>query len=516
MADKGAGNPLARALNMSPESMKQIKNSKFLQDLVFLGVTSLFTMWSMVFMLKRLDPSRQRSKQQIARKKEIQQRLGRAIDTDQYEDVIACDVVNPHQIKVTFDKIGGLGSIKEALYENIILPLTRPDLFSRSSLLSPVKGCLLYGPPGTGKTMLAKAIAKESGAFFINVKISQLQSKWFGDAQKLVTAVFTLAWKLQPCIIFIDEIDAFLGTRKSQEHEAVTTMKTEFLSLWDGFSTDEMAQVTVLAATNRPYEVDEAVLRRLPKQFEVGLPDIEQRKSILGVLLRKERVESKLKPPSGPGIHEVAALTEGYSGSDLQELCKAAAFQPLRELLRDEKSRMTIETGSFSRLLKTKDDGKKGASAGKTSGGARTPTSSSSGKSTPDVVPTPRALRTKDFVDVLREQRPSTEAAFAYENRVAMQRSMTTGSMPTAAMGAAAQQNAAAMAAMAGSGNSAEEAAFQILIQQLAKRFAPGGDLHGALEAVSPPVSPYRPRPGGDNKGGSGSKGSGPGADSLE
>ena len=122
MADKG--NPLARALNMSPESMKQIKNSKFLQDLVFLGVTSLFTMWSMVFMLKRLDPSRQRSKQQIARKKEIQQRLGRAIDTDQYEDVIACDVVNPHQIKVTFDKIGGLGSIKEALYENIILPLT--------------------------------------------------------------------------------------------------------------------------------------------------------------------------------------------------------------------------------------------------------------------------------------------------------------------------------------------------------------------------------------------------------
>lgn len=504
---------------------EKVAKSKFLQDLVFLGVTSVLTMWSMTFMLKRLDPSRQRTKQQIQRKKEIQARLGRAIDTDQYEDVIACDVVNPASINVTFEKIGGLANIKESLYENIILPLTRPDLFSRSSLLSPVKGCLLYGPPGTGKTMLAKAIAKESGAFFINVKISQLQSKWFGDAQKLVTAVFTLAWKLQPCIIFIDEIDAFLGTRKSQEHEAVTTMKTEFLSLWDGFSTDNTAQVTVLAATNRPYEVDEAVLRRLPKQFEVGLPDLEQRKSILGVLLRKERVEQKLKPPNGPGVHEVASLTDGYSGSDLQELCKAAAFQPLRELLRDEKSRTTIESGSFSRLLKAKEGGK--ASGGSAKKQKPTEASSSNGEE----MPKPRALRTQDFVDVLREQRPSTEAAFAYERSVSMQRTAATGvpRVPSGSSMAAAQQQAAAMAAMAAmggggaasaaAGQSAEEAAFNLLITQLAKRFAPGGDLHGALGVesplASPPSSPNRTRGAAAAGGRDPAKRRG-GADSLE
>lgn len=101
------------------------------------------------------------------------------------QDVIACDVINPDHIDVEFNSIGGLETIKQALYELVILPLKRPDLFSHGKLLGPQKGVLLYGPPGTGKTMLAKAIARESGAVFINVRISNLMSKWFGDAQKL-------------------------------------------------------------------------------------------------------------------------------------------------------------------------------------------------------------------------------------------------------------------------------------------------------------------------------------------
>jgi ATPase family AAA domain-containing protein 1 len=99
--------------------------------------------------------------------------------------VIACDVVNPDDIDVEFDLIGGLDQVKESLFELVILPLRRPEIFSNGRLLTPQKGVLLYGPPGTGKTMLAKAIAKESGAVFINVRISNLMSKWFGDAQKL-------------------------------------------------------------------------------------------------------------------------------------------------------------------------------------------------------------------------------------------------------------------------------------------------------------------------------------------
>ena len=111
--------------------------------------------------------------------------------TNQYEDIIAGDVANPHEISTTFDAIGGLGETKRALQE-IILPLLRPELFASGNLLKPVKGCMLYGPPGTGKTLLAKALAKECQACFINVRTSTLQSKWFGDANKLVAAVFSL------------------------------------------------------------------------------------------------------------------------------------------------------------------------------------------------------------------------------------------------------------------------------------------------------------------------------------
>ncbi|KAI3924859.1 hypothetical protein MKW98_031110, partial [Papaver atlanticum] len=106
------------------------------------------------------------------------------------------------------------------------------------ALLSLQKGVLLYSPPGTGKTILAKAIAKESGAVFINVSVSNLMRKWFGDAQKLVAAVFTLVHKLQPAIIFIDEVDGFLEQRRATDHEALTNMKTKFMALWDGFTTD--------------------------------------------------------------------------------------------------------------------------------------------------------------------------------------------------------------------------------------------------------------------------------------
>jgi SpoVK/Ycf46/Vps4 family AAA+-type ATPase len=196
--------------------------------------------------------------------------------------MIACDVINPQDIDVTFDSIGGLDAVKQDLKELVILPLQRPDLFAHGKLLRPQKGVLLFGPPGTGKTLLAKAIAKESSAVFINVKTSTLMSKWFGDAQKLgmtsissiscisvnvqvlnfmnicvycdpllynaelltlsfsfaVTAVFTLADKLQPAIIFVDEVDRFLCQRRVAEHEALTNMKTEFMALWDGFTTD--------------------------------------------------------------------------------------------------------------------------------------------------------------------------------------------------------------------------------------------------------------------------------------
>jgi len=185
--------------------------------------------------------------------------------------------------------------------------------------------------------MLAKAIAKESGAVFINVRVSNLMSKWFGDAQKLVAAVFTLAYKLQPAIIFIDEVDSFLGQRRTTDHEAMTNMKTEFMSLWDGFTTDQNARVMVLAATNRPSELDEAILRRFPQAFEIGMPDRSERAKILKVILKGERIEGDVY------YEHIACLCEGFTGSDIFELCKQAAYFPVRELIDDEKNGKTTQ-----------------------------------------------------------------------------------------------------------------------------------------------------------------------------
>ncbi|KAK1326362.1 Katanin p60 ATPase-containing subunit A1 [Acorus calamus] len=305
---------------------------KLVQELVLYAASAVLSCLVLVVGLRQLDPNRAASKKALQHKKEIAKRLNRPlVNTTPYEDVIACDVINPDHIDVEFDSIGGLEKVKDELYELVILPLKRPDLFSYGKLLSPQKGVLLYGPPGTGKTMLAKAIAKESGAVFINVKMSNLMSKWFGDAQKLVAAVFSLAYKLQPAIIFIDEVDSFLGQRRSTDHEAMANMKTEFMALWDGFTTDQNARVMVLAATNRPSELDEAILRRLPQAFEIGMPDRSEREKILKVILKGERVIE------GINYSYIARLCEGYTGSDLLEICKKAAYFPLRDLLEDEK-----------------------------------------------------------------------------------------------------------------------------------------------------------------------------------
>ncbi|GMY37710.1 ATPase family AAA domain-containing protein 1-A, partial [Fagus crenata] len=147
-----------------------------------------------------------------------------------------------------------------------------------------------------------------------------------------VTAVFSLAYKLQPAIIFINEVDSFLGQRRNTDHEALTKMKTEFMALWDGFTTDQNARVMVLAATNRPSELDEAILRRIPQVFEIGIPDRKEKAKILKVILKGERVEKNID------YDRIAGLCEGYTGSDLLELCKKAAYFTIRDLLDEEKN----------------------------------------------------------------------------------------------------------------------------------------------------------------------------------
>eukprot|EP00850_Spirogloea_muscicola_P008947 SM000049S16718 [mRNA] locus=s49:239735:241960:- [translate_table: standard] len=244
---------------------------------------------------------------------------------------------------VRWDSIKGLEAAKQLLQEAVVMPTKYPRYFQ--GLLAPWKGILLYGPPGTGKTMLAKAVASECGTTFFNISASSIVSKWRGelsscpalaarrDSEKLVRALFELARHHAPSTVFLDELDALASHRgggPAGEHEASRRLKTELLVQMDGLnqSTD---LVFVLAASNLPWELDAAMLRRLEKRILVPLPSPEARLAILTELLPPGQWE--LAADDGPPYEELVTRTAGLSGSDLRLVCKEAAMAPLRRLI---------------------------------------------------------------------------------------------------------------------------------------------------------------------------------------
>lgn len=234
--------------------------------------------------------------------------------------------VNPKLMIIGFEfKQSAISQLaKQALQEMVILPAMRPELFT--GLRSPAKGLLLFGPPGNGKTLLARAVATECSATFFNISAASLTSKYVGEGEKLVRALFAVARELQPSIIFIDEIDSLLSKRTASEHEASRRLKTEFLIEFDGLPSNlEQERIVVLAATNRPQELDDAALRRFPKRIYVALPDSKTREVLLARLLAKQG-----SPLDGEATRRLALCTDGYSGSDLTALAKDAALEPIR------------------------------------------------------------------------------------------------------------------------------------------------------------------------------------------
>ncbi|KAL6971985.1 hypothetical protein U1Q18_031668 [Sarracenia purpurea var. burkii] len=245
---------------------------------------------------------------------------------NEFEKRIRPEVIPANEIGVTFADIGALDETKESLQELVMLPLRRPDLFK--------------------------------GASFINVSMSTITSKWFGEDEKNVRALFTLAAKVSPTIIFVDEVDSMLGQRtRVGEHEAMRKIKNEFMAHWDGLLTNSGERILVLAATNRPFDLDEAIIRRFERRIMLGLPSAESREMILKTLLAKEKVENL-------DFKELAAMTEGYSGSDLKNLCVTAAYLPVRELLqqerlKDTKQKQKAEEGQSSEVASdVKEEGK--------------------------------------------------------------------------------------------------------------------------------------------------------------
>ncbi|XP_038073797.1 spastin-like isoform X2 [Patiria miniata] len=235
------------------------------------------------------------------------------------------DEIMDNGLPVKFEDIAGQEVAKQALEEIVILPSLRPELFT--GLRAPARGLLLFGPPGNGKTMLAKAVAHESNATFFNISAATLTSKYVGEGEKLVKALFSVARELQPSVIFIDEIDSLLTERKEGEHEASRRLKTEFLLEFDGVTADPNERVLVMGATNRPQELDDAVLRRFVKRIYVTMPEAETRKVLLTRLLAKHHT-----PLTDGDLTQLAQMTDGYSGSDLTALAKDAALGPIREL----------------------------------------------------------------------------------------------------------------------------------------------------------------------------------------
>jgi AAA+ superfamily predicted ATPase len=262
---------------------------------------------------------------------------GMASEDRKFAPMLMNDVVETSD-GASFSNIVGCDNAKRLLEEAVILPMIVPQLFT--GIRRPWKGVLLYGPPGTGKTLLAKAVAGQNGSKFFNCSAATLVSKYRGESEKIVKCLFWLARHFSPSVVFLDEVDALVGTRGGEgEHEASRRFKTELFVQIDGVVAgrqDEnhepkQEQVMVLAATNNPWDLDEAMVRRLEKRIFIPLPDTATR---TGMFL-KHMGQMNCGEEAYQFVREAARLTEGYSGADIKGVCSEASMERMRKVLRD-------------------------------------------------------------------------------------------------------------------------------------------------------------------------------------
>jgi len=230
--------------------------------------------------------------------------------------------------KVVLDDIAGLNNAKKTVKEMVILPMKRPDLFTRLRL--PPKGLLLFGPPGTGKTLIGKAIAHECKATFFSLSKSSLITKWQGDGEQLVKTLFAVAHAHSPSVVFIDEVDSMLTQRTSDESETSRGLKTEFLVQLEGVGNERRGSVLVIGATNLPWELDDAARRRFVKKVYVPLPTQPARETLLRNLLAKNQINRNSL--TDENMNQLSHATNGFSGADMKNLITDAALGPVREL----------------------------------------------------------------------------------------------------------------------------------------------------------------------------------------
>ncbi|KAI8891118.1 AAA-domain-containing protein [Backusella circina FSU 941] len=263
---------------------------------------------------------------------------------NEYERKLIPRIVDPLKVQGSFKDIQAPPLTKETLHALITLPLIRPDLFQNGILKKNfIPGVLLFGPPGTGKTMLAKAVARESGSRMLDIQASDVYDMYVGQGEKNVKAIFSLARKLSPCVIFVDEVDSLMNKRGSDSStKSHREIINQFMVEWDGLMSDNQG-VIVMAATNRPFDLDDAVLRRMPRRILVDLPNQQDRAEILKILLQDEKHQIELS--------DLALATEHYSGSDLKNLCVTAALKAVQQQVETNKPQ-PLTMDHFTQALK--------------------------------------------------------------------------------------------------------------------------------------------------------------------
>ncbi|KAK2466983.1 hypothetical protein APHAL10511_001241 [Amanita phalloides] len=261
---------------------------------------------------------------------EVIERLKNDSELDAHEQRLLPCIVDSASMTTSFNQVHLPPHTIDSVRTIVSLPLLHPQAFQQGILKEHgMTGCLLFGPPGTGKTLVVRALAKEAGCRMMMISPSDVMDMYVGEGEKLVKAVFSLARKLAPCVIFLDEIDALFGARMSTRESggafAHRGVITEFMQEMDGLKSSQEDRVIVIGATNRPFDLDDAVLRRLPRRLLVDLPGEREREEILKILLRDEKLADDVN------IKSLAKKTDSFSGSDLKHLCVSAALDAVKE-----------------------------------------------------------------------------------------------------------------------------------------------------------------------------------------